>query len=67
MPGFFRVPPTSPSGLERGGAIARIGVGGSAAGTAPSKMIRSQAVPSVRTAPAGYSSGVSPNRRLFGR
>ena len=67
MAGFASTPPTSPSPLLIGGAIARIGVAASVAGTYPSKMIRSQLVPSLRTAPAGYSAGVSPKSRLFGR
>ena len=67
MPGFFKLPVTSPSALERGGAMARIGVAGRVAGTVPSKMIRSHAVPSDRAAPAGYSDGFRPKRRLFGR
>ncbi len=67
MPGFFRVPVTSPSALERGGAMARIGDLGRAAGRLPSKMMRSQDEPSLRPALAGYSSGPRPNSRVFGR
>src|SRR4051794_41811980 len=67
MPGFVSVPVTSPSGPLFGGAIARTGASGNVSGTNASKMIRSHFEPSLRIAPAGYSSGVNPNRRLFGR
>ena len=45
MPGFGKVPLIVPSGLERSGAMARIGTSGRSAGTVPSKMIRSHASP----------------------
>ena len=64
MPGLVSVPLTVPRSDVRVGAIARIGLSGSSAGSAPSKMMRSNSSGFVS---GPYAAGVTPYSSVSGR